>query len=459
MHEALDQNIRRPHGYESLRVEGVIPRGLRGTLFRAGPGLYERFGKRVGHPFEADGVVTSVRIDGDREGGRATGAARIVESAGYREEQARQALLYSSAASWPRRCRNAWTARTKSTGNTSVMVWDDQLLALMEGARPVAMDLGELASVGETDLDGVVRGPFSAHPHRVESLRTTFNFGLRYGRIPHLDLYALPDRGGARHLGSVPAPGAGMVHDFMVTEHHALFLIGPAKLVLWRALLQVGSFERWFRWDPDEGTEVLVVPLADPHASRRFRVPAFWVWHFANAWEQGERLVVDMVRYSDLSTLGEIGGRGESAPSIYHRAVICPERDEFTSEAQWDQPTEFPKVHPRAAGRPHRFAWMLKNWDGQGEGLARLDLRSGTADAWRPEPTEKASEPIPVAMPDEDDESAVWLLSLVHDDEADASHLAILDGRDVARGPIARLWFDQPIPTTYHGTWSPSVYG
>lgn len=99
----LLRSLSRPHGFEPLRVEGTLPEDLRGTLYRAGPAIYERFGKEVKHPFEANGAITAVRF----EGGRVLGASRIVESAGYREEGAAGRFLYNSSASWLDRMRAA----------------------------------------------------------------------------------------------------------------------------------------------------------------------------------------------------------------------------------------------------------------------------------------------------------------------------------------------------------------
>lgn len=81
--DTLNHNVRRIHAFERLDVEGTPPAALRGTLFRTGPGLLERFGKRVAHPFEADGLVSAVRFAADG----VYGASRPVESPEFREEE------------------------------------------------------------------------------------------------------------------------------------------------------------------------------------------------------------------------------------------------------------------------------------------------------------------------------------------------------------------------------------
>ncbi len=87
------QNLRsldRSHGFEPLRIEGEIPRDLRGTLYRNGPASFERFGLRYRHWFDGDGAVSAVRF----ADGRAEGAVRMVAPTGSREEEKRGRALH-----------------------------------------------------------------------------------------------------------------------------------------------------------------------------------------------------------------------------------------------------------------------------------------------------------------------------------------------------------------------------
>ncbi len=68
------------HGFEPLRLEGQLPDDLRGTLYRAGPGLFERFGTKLAHPFEADGAVTAVRLGPSGALGASRRRLRVAQS-------------------------------------------------------------------------------------------------------------------------------------------------------------------------------------------------------------------------------------------------------------------------------------------------------------------------------------------------------------------------------------------
>lgn len=443
MSDTLNHSIIRAHDFEPLEVEGRLPAGLEGTLFRAGPGLLERFGQKVAHPFDADGVVTAVRLGG----GVATGASRCVESDEFREEDRRGRFLYGTSAPWWRRVLNTAQGRSKSTGNTNLVSWQGRLLALMEASLPIELDANTLDTRAATNL-GVIRGAFSAHPHRVHALATTFNFGMR-GR--NLDLFALPDRGSARQIGTVVLDRPGMVHDFVATDRHLVFVMGPAKLVTWRAVMSLGSLSDYFEWRPDEGTRIVVVPLANPEKQVSFRVGSFWVWHFVNAFEDGDRIMVDLCRHEDFAVFGAPSSAGpEHGHPKLHRYALDPVKQTFEGTCLWDAPTEFPSVHPRVVGARQRFSWLQTfPHEVHAGGVARFDHERGDAQAWRAPDGHLAVEPL--FVPKAGSEGEGWVLQLVQDPTAQRSYLAVLDAEHLADGPVARVWFRQRIPMTFHG--------
>ena len=51
-----------------------VPEALRGTFYRNGPAVHERFGMRYQHLFDGDGMVQAFRFDG----GDITHRARVV---------------------------------------------------------------------------------------------------------------------------------------------------------------------------------------------------------------------------------------------------------------------------------------------------------------------------------------------------------------------------------------------
>lgn len=442
--DTLDHNVQRMHAFERLEVDGVPPRALRGSLYRTGPGLLERFGQRVAHPFEADGLVTAVRFADDG----VFGASRPVESPDFREEENAGRYLYSPSAALPRRMLNAMTGRVKPTGNTNLLSWQGHLLALVENALPVELDASTLDTIATRDFE-IIDTAFSAHPRRVESLKTTFNFGQR-GR--EFDLYAFPDEGPARRIGGFSAPWFGMVHDFIATDRHIVFAIGPAKLKPLTAMFGT-DLSTFFRWDRNAGTAIVVVPLDDPGRAVQFLTETFWVWHFVNAFEDGAIIQVDLCRHDTFGALAAPSSAGpqHSKPELY-RFALDPVRKTFRGKAMWSAPCEFPSVNPRRTGARQRYTWLQTFPDaGHAPGVARFDCETGAVDAWGAPQDHLGVEPI--FVPDGEGEGDGWVLQMFQDPARRQSYLAVLDARRLADGPQCKVWFRQRVPMTFHGVF------
>ncbi|MCA9708703.1 MAG: carotenoid oxygenase family protein [Myxococcales bacterium] len=453
---ALWASVGRTHDWTPLRVEGELPSRLRATIVRTGPGLMERFGRRHRHSFEADGVMVGLRLRGD---GGAEGAVRVVEGPEYRVEQAAGRPLYGSIAPWWRRFANSLRRRTKATGNTAMMAWQGRLYALMEGARPLEIDPATLATLGLRDLGGVLGATFCAHPHRVEARRTTFGFGVEYGPKPALRLHALPDQGPARTLGTVPLPWNTMVHDFAVTPRHAVFVICPLRLSLWRAILALDGMDGLFHWTPSDGAELLVVPLDAVDAPLRLPLAPRFVFHLANAYEHGSTLVIDWVQYPNADVMSALSGDDAAprvAPSRLERVTVdLAARTVVGDEVRWDHGCEFPVVPPALVGQRTEALWLLASGEGQARGLARLDPESGRVNAWAPDPALRASEALLLPAPAATRPYQGWLASLVLDTGRGESFFGIFDADRPSAGPVARVWMGQALPTTFHGTVLP----
>ncbi len=450
----LHNTLARNHGFEPLRVDGTVPADLVGTLYRNGPGAIEVLGSRVGHPFEADGAISAVRFDGQS----ATGAARIVSTAHAQREAAAGRRLYTSAAGWLDRIWNQYTSPPGNPLNTSVMVHQGQLLALCEAGAPAVIDPDTLTAGPEVDL-GIVQQAFSAHPHRVNARRASYNFGMRYGQQTFIDLYELPDQGANRLLGSIELDRAVMLHDFIATERHLVFFVGPAFIRIWRALLAVGDMSTLVSWEPSAGTEILVVPIDRPSEVTRFHTDAFWCWHTATAQDREDgTIAIDYVRYDGLDSLVELGERGAQTPVIedapggtLHRAILDAKAEQLRTEAVTELPVEFPRIHPRLEGGEARYLYMV--WGETERGIARVDMSDASVQRWTPPQHQACSEPVPVPRGHTGDESDVWLVTLLYDARTQTSGVAVLDGQRVDDGPVCTAWFEQAIPETYHGIW------
>jgi all-trans-8'-apo-beta-carotenal 15,15'-oxygenase len=451
----LFRDVSREHGFEPLRVEGELPRELAGTLYRAGPGLFASFGRAYDHLFEGDGAISGVRF----RDGRAEGAHRVVQSAGLVAERAAGRAIYGSAVPRAHRVANALRGRVKNVANTNVLTWQGRLFGLVESSRPTELAPDSLATHGETDLGGVVLETFTAHPHPVAARQAIYGFGTRFGRAPALVLYELPAAGAARRIGEVALEQNTVVHDFVATERHLVFVIGPARLRALRLLLGEWRADRFFAWQPERGSEVIVVPIDDPSRPTRFRTEPFFVWHFANAFERGDSIVADFVRHPDLRAMATLRTEALLGGAIVDmdggdlcRATIDWRRGRMDIERMWGEPCEFPTIDARGAGSVRRHAWLATT-EKQPRSIARFDFERVEAVQWAPPAGQHVSEPVFAPRLGAAGECNGWVLVLVYDERTHTSHVAVLDAERPDQGPIAQAHFDHHVPLTLHGAW------
>lgn len=452
------RDLPREHGFEPLVVEGKLPADLVGTLYRNGPGRFSAGGEPYGHWFDGDGAMSAVRF----ESGRAFGAVRFVQTSAFlREQRAGKRLFGGYDTPMKRPVREILLADGKNAANTAVLLWQRRLFATCEAGKPYEMSPQDLTTIDETDL-GVVAGAFSAHHHRVPMRATTYNFGVAHGaRGTTVTAYALPDRGAPRALASFSLGGLRLIHDFVVTAHHLVFVVAPLRMSPLRILLRRGPVSS-ASWDDREGAEIVVIPIDEASRITRFRADAFMMEHVVNAYEDGGAIVFDYTHYANSYALeGFVRGlvRGEiEAPlaSSIRRGRVDLANESLRIETILDRAVELPRVSPRVDATKHRFSYYVASDASFFDALLKQDLETGRLDAYSPGPYAYPGEGVFVPKGPGGAEDDGWLLTMVYDAREDRSRLEILDARAIGDGPVAKCCFDHVVPAGFHGQWAPA---
>jgi len=447
------RDVPREHGFEPLRIEGEIPKDLHGILYRNGPGKFAMNQQTYRHWFDGDGAVTAIRLNE----GRAEGACRTIHSHWRQKEERAGKVLYRGYLEKGRGWRRWFFP--KNPGNISVLPWQDRLFALWDFGMPIELDPHTLTTLGPTNLDRTIPWTFSAHPHQVGD--AVYNFGTHYGPFFSLDLFRLTTT--AEKIGNIPLPYPTLFHDFIATDDYLIFFCPPLRLRLSYLLTGIKSFKESLRWEPERGTEIIVVPLADIKNPVRFTVDAFFLWHFVNAWQENGELVVDFIRYPDHQIdqwygSAPFGGATKAPPSSrYTRGRINLANRSMRTETLNDFSCEFPSPPP-TTGKAHDSTWLISFDHGLSQdvipSLVKFHINTGAIEQVPLAAHQFPSEAI--FVPREQDNEG-WILSLVYDADKDASFLAVIDGAKPTDGPIAKAWFDHSIPLSFHGAWKAGV--
>lgn len=451
-----------PHVLEVL--EGAIPVGLRGSLYRNGPATLERGGQRVGHWFDGDGGILGIHFR-DRT---ATGLYRYVQTAGYLQESKADQFLrsgYGMVAPGP------WWQRfskdLKNAANTSVLALPDRLLALWEGGAPHALDLTTLETKGLDDLGGLNGLAYSAHPKRDPKTGDLFNFSISFRMQGQLNLFRSDASGQLRQQAAVPLKGFPLVHDCAIAGRYWIFCVPPVRLHLWPVLAQLQSYSDALHWHPQEGTEIIVIDRDRLEVVSRIQTEAWYQWHFGNGYERPDgSVVIEIARYADFQTnqrLKEVA-TGEThtvAQAQFWQLRLDPIAGCVLSmQPLLRRSCEFPVTHPAEVGQPSRYAYLALHRSETDpvrevfDAIARFDTQTGDLMEADLGPHRYPSEPI--YAPDAEQDGLGWILTVVYDGAQHQSEVWIYASDRLDQAPVCRLALPGHVPLSFHGTWHPA---
>jgi all-trans-8'-apo-beta-carotenal 15,15'-oxygenase len=443
------------HDYVADEVEGRIPEGLTGTLYRNGPAKNEVGGKPYAHLFDGDGMLSQFTIDE----GRVHYRNRFVRTTHYLAERAADRPLYRGFGTQKPGGVLANAFRLPANvANTSVTFHAGNLLALWEGGRPWRLDPDTLETIGEYDYDGELKATysFSAHPKIDPRTGELFNFGVQYGPRTRIRSYRVDRAGKLHHLRPVRLPYPVMNHDFALTEKHLVFVIDPILVNPLRMLIGLESIDRSLHFDRSKSTQIILVPR-DGGKPRIAECAPFFHFHFNNAFEDGGDTVIDLVRYDDYSlgaSLRDFGTAGFRERGALWRFRVSP-GGQVTSEEVCPWKCEFPQHDWRRTAMGHRYAYVSAGRDEIiGQALVKIDHAAGTWSAHDFGEGQVAGEPIFVARSDDAREDEGWLLSVVYSAAEHRSRLVVLDAQNVEAEPLATVQLRHHVPLGFHGTFT-----
>lgn len=409
-----------------LPVEGAIPAELNGWYLRNGPNPRHA----TAHWFTGDGMIHGIRL----EGGRAAWYRnRWVRSDSFEQDFP----LYN--ADGTRNLRS-------SVANTHVVNHAGKTLALVESSLPYEIT-NELETVGAYDFGGKLLDSMTAHPKICPTTNELHFFG--YGNIfePHVTYHRADANGELTVNRPLEVKALTMMHDFALTADHVVFMDLPIVFNLDIALK--GESDMPYRWDDNYGARLGVMRRDDPFGPVRwFEIDPCYVFHVANAFDDGNSIVLQAVRYPELWR----HSGGFDANGVLWSWTIDLESG-IVRERQLDERSvEFPRIDDRLASLHARYAVAVG-----ANKLVRYDLASGSAvehafgTAAAPGgPGEAVFVPSASGPADE---SSGWYIGYVYDPARDGSDLVIIDASDFAGKPVARIKLPQRVPYGFHGNW------
>jgi len=196
---------------------------------------------------------------------------------------------------------------------------------------------------------------------------------------------------------------------------------------------------------------------------RWFRGEACYVFHIMNAWEEADRITVDVMQYEQPPLFPHPDGTPTDKDKSKARLVrwtfdLSGNTDAFVRTCLDDLTGEFPRIDDRRAGLFSRHGWYAcENPHGPKSGafggLVHRDAATGKRSTYVLPVGDATSEPIFVPHTADACEGDGWLLAVIWRARERRSDLAVLQARNVEAGPIATAQLPHRVPFGFHGNW------
>lgn len=466
--------VREEHTATDLAVSGEIPSWLDGRYLRIGPNPANDPGQNY-HWFLGDGMVHGVRL--------ADGGARWYRNRWVRSQGVARALGEKF---------HGRTSGADFANNTNVIQHAGRTLALVE-AGPTPYELTEdLDTVGHCDFGGTLRAGYTAHPHEDPATGELHAVSYNWMRGNRVEYTVVGTDGRVRRSVDVQVNGSPMMHDFALTEKYVVIYDLPVtfdKAVAARAMprpmrlparaalsLIIGrnplpdpvvariarasnggggnSSAFPYSWDESYPARIGLLPREgtgkDVHW---FEIDPCYVFHTLNAHDDGETVVVDVVRHDRMFATQHSGP--EEGPATLARFTLDLVADKVREERFDEHSQEFPRIDERRTGRRHRYGYAVGFPEGgPGDAVLKHDLVAATTARRNLGAGREASEFCFVPSANDAAEDDGVLLGYVYDKTSGRSDLVVLDAGTLE--VVGAVHLPARVPSGFHGNWAPT---
>ncbi|MEM7098121.1 MAG: carotenoid oxygenase family protein [Pseudomonadota bacterium] len=423
-------------------VEGVIPRGLNGTLLRNGPNPFN--GTFAGNDmldwWPEAAMLHSITLNQGRPARYTNRWIRTVGWADYHQKEAAHLVA--------------------SNPNVAVIQHAGSILALAEGGPPVCVT-EQGATLGLPTTHQAMHKGASAHPKIDPDTQTLMSFRSSWENL-FIDYSEFSPEGDEQvhreipldqypeHINTPP-----MTHDMAITEHHSVLFDLAVGYDF--SMLEHG-FRIPIQWQPDRGARFCIVPRPAREGENRVHwveIEPCFIQHVINAYEPDHgRIILDVVRYPWFLKLDNQMQMTRNPLGIPWRYEIDLTHGRVSETELSDHCLELPRINDRYTGRAYRYFYAAAQpSDVEMRGVVRFDVRTGTLEEHFIPPGDQNSEPIFVPHPDGREEDDGWVLVCVYRRKSHTSELLVLNAQDISGPPIARLTLNRRIPAGFHGAW------
>ena len=439
---------------EGMEVIGTIPEDLQGHFLRVGPNPVHVFSEAAYHTFDGDGMIHAIEFDR----GAARYRNRFIENEGFKLERERGDWVYKGMNSLmdPTPSRVPEGAPTsKNLANTAFAFHNETLYALHEPSQPTVISLPGLETIGPTDFGGRLSHPFTAHPKIDKKTGEMMAYGYSF-QAPFVSYSVINEQGELVHSTPITIPRSIFMHDFAVTEKYTLFLDFPITLDIGRAISGGPAVD----FEPQYGSRIGVMPrYGTDEDVKWFDVETGVVIHTANAWDEGNEVVLQASRSqtADIAGAGTSEGNSleENQGHLYEWRINL-ETGSISERTLSDIPCDFTRVNDDYACHKTRYVYAgIFNTERAFtfDGIMKHDNETGVTEAFSYGPNRHGGEAVFAPKVNCSCEDDGYLVCFVHDEATNQSECLIIDAQHLEAGPVATIIMPFRVPYGFHAGW------
>jgi carotenoid cleavage dioxygenase-like enzyme len=211
---------------------------------------------------------------------------------------------------------------------------------------------------------------------------------------------------------------------------------------------------------------VILRSSLNPGSQKSLEYDPCYVFHPMNVYEDGDRIVGDVMQYDAAPLFPDPDGRpGDPTKAVAYLTRwtfdLNANTSGFKREHIDDLAGAFPRFDERSAGLRHQHGFFAASSDSrfvdQFDTLAHLDLKTNKRTAYKLPNGDAISEPIFIPRDADAREGDGYLLATIYRGAERRSDLAVFDTVSLETGPIALAELSHRVPFGFHSNWRPDV--
>lgn len=442
-----------------LKMTGLIPKWIQGSLYRNGPGLLQTSTQSFNHWF--DGLAMLHKFD--------IADGKVSYQSKYLQSNVKDSIIEKDSISFPEFATDPCSSIFRKLMSSFILVnpkvslqdIDNQLIALGETRIQVELDKITMNTLGIHDY---TNSPFSpavttAHPHVIDN--HLYNLVLSMGPLNFYKIvkYNVKTKS-TKTICKIPIHKPSYIHSIGMSSNYFIIAHYPYTSSTIDFVLKNKPFIENFKWDQNKQVIFFIVSKNDGKIVHKIKTDPFFAFHFVNAYEEDDTLIFDLVNYPDagiidsfyLEKLSNVNEKLQE--SGLYRFKFNLHTKSLQKSNITNNTLEMPRIDERYLQKNYNYTYAVgvseegpKQFYDQ---LIKINMHTGALITWK-DSDYYPGEPIyiPNKNSKEDDEGVILSILVNITDESKGSKLLLLDAKTFTE--IASVHINHSILPGFHG--------